>query len=207
MRPFYALIVAALALTSCIPRGDRDRRPRVDTPEQLRACLAGLDATGVRYRRLPDRSDGGGCGFTNALQLQQIGIPLTNLGAVTCPVARALTLWVRGPVQTAAREVYGQQVGRVETFGSYSCRTIAGGARLSQHGLANAVDISAFRLADGRTVTIEAGWNGEDERDRRFLRLVRDGGCRAFLTVLSPDYNADHYNHLHFDMGRGPFCR
>jgi hypothetical protein len=25
--------------------------------------------------------------------------------------------------------------------------------------------------------------------------------------VLSPDYNADHRDHFHFDMGRGPFCR
>ena len=27
-----------------------------------------------------------------------------------------------------------------------------------------------------------------------------------FRTVLGPDYNAAHYNHLHLDMGRGPFC-
>ncbi|MGB3930458.1 MAG: extensin family protein, partial [Sphingobium sp.] len=29
-----------------------------------------------------------------------------------------------------------------------------------------------------------------------------------FSTVLSPDYNAAHHDHFHFDMGgRGAFCR
>lgn len=208
MRGTVAILMAASLLASCIPQAGRDRRPRVDTPAQLSACLTGLQAVGVQFSSVPDRNDGNGCGFRDALQLKQVGVPFTNLGAVQCPVARALTLWVRGPVQTAAREVYGQEVTRVESFGTYSCRNINGAAtgRLSEHATANAVDIAGFRLADGRTVSVLDGWNG-DERDRRFLRLVRDGGCRAFLTVLSPDYNAAHYNHLHFDMGRGPFCR
>jgi hypothetical protein len=25
--------------------------------------------------------------------------------------------------------------------------------------------------------------------------------------VLGPDANAFHYNHFHFDMGPGPYCR
>jgi hypothetical protein len=33
-----------------------------------------------------------------------------------------------------------------------------------------------------------------------FLREVRDGACRVFATVLSPDYNAAHRDHLHFDQ-------
>lgn len=207
-RTVLGVIAAALVLASCIPQAGRDRRPRIDTPAQLAACLTGLQAVGVQYSRVPDRNDGDGCGYRDALQLRQVGVPFANLGAVQCPVARALTLWVRGPVQTAAREVYGQDVTRVETFGTYSCRNIGGGpsGRLSEHGRANAVDIAGFRLTDGRTVSVLDGWNGS-EQDRRFLRLIRDGGCRAFLTVLSPDYNAAHYNHLHFDMGRGPFCR
>jgi hypothetical protein len=50
------------------------------------------------------------------------------------------------------------------------------------------------------------GWNGDSD-SRAFLRDVRAGGCKRFQTVLSPDYNAAHHDHLHFDMGRGPFCR
>ena len=46
-----------------------------------------------------------------------------------------------------------------------------------------------------------------DERVRRFLRAVHQAGCRRFNIGLSPDSDAYHYNHMHFDMGRGPYCR
>jgi hypothetical protein len=31
---------------------------------------------------------------------------------------------------------------------------------------------------------------------------VRDGACRLFATVLSPDYNAAHRDHLHLDEAK-----
>ena len=40
-----------------------------------------------------------------------------------------------------------------------------------------------------------------------FLREVRDGACGYFNVVLSPDYNADHHDHLHVDMGWYRTCR
>jgi hypothetical protein len=40
-----------------------------------------------------------------------------------------------------------------------------------------------------------------------FLRRVRDKGCGVFSVVLSPDYNAQHADHLHFDMGAFAICR
>ena len=45
--------------------------------------------------------------------------------------------------------------------------------------------------------------------DPAVLRRVRDGACRGFSTVLSPEYNAAHRDHFHFDMaGRwGGVCR
>ncbi|MEA3041813.1 MAG: hypothetical protein QOC65_1302, partial [Sphingomonadales bacterium] len=81
------------------------------------------------------------------------------------------------------------------------------GARLSEHGSANAVDVAAFLLADGRRITVLEGWNGGDEDARMFLRAVHRAGCRRFSVGLSPDSDAYHYNHLHFDLGRGPYCR
>jgi len=42
-------------------------------------------------------------------------------------------------------------------------------------------------------------WNDADD-DAAFLREVRSGACELFSTVLSPDYNAAHADHLHFDQ-------
>jgi hypothetical protein len=75
------------------------------------------------------------------------------------------------------------------------------GARLSEHGYANAVDISGFMLEDGRTITVKKGWRG-DEREQAFLRDVHQGGCREFMTVLGPNYDGNHHDHFHLDLAR-----
>ena len=62
-------------------------------------------------------------------------------------------------------------------------------------------------LDDGRRITVQYGWNGDDRRVREFLRAIHSAGCRRFNIGLGPDANAYHYNHMHFDMGRGPYCR
>jgi hypothetical protein len=75
---------------------------------------------------------------------------------------------------------------------------------LSEHGHANALDVSGFVLADGRTISVKGGWRG-DERERVFLRNVRAGACEHFTTVLSPDYDRAHHDHFHVDLARrGP---
>jgi hypothetical protein len=182
-----------------------ERLPR-PTPE-LRQCLTGLSNAGVEFRRLPDRSFSGGCRAIGTVQLLQVGVPTRNLGAMTCPLATRYAFWVREVLQPAARRHFGQQVTLVETFGTYGCRNIRGSGRLSEHAKANAIDISAFTLADGRRISVEDGWRG-DRRERQFLRDLHRGGCELFEIVLGPDANADHYNHFHFDMGdRGPYCR
>ena len=211
-------MAALLALNACIPHGPTSRRPprhppppvvARPAPQDVLACHVDLARAGIQFRALPDQNFAGGCSALGAVQLLDIGVPVTNLRAMTCPLARAFTRWAREAVQPAAAQWLGTRVARIETFGTYSCRTVDSqpGARLSEHGRANAVDVSGFVLADGRRLTVLAGWNGEDERFRRFLRAVHQAGCRRFNIGLSPDSDAYHYNHLHFDMGRGPYCR
>lgn len=206
-------LAALLLLAACIPRESPapPSRPRAiaePAPSTLQ-CLADLRRGGLGFRPLTDQVFGNGCSALGAVQLLDIGTPVTNLGAMTCPLARQFAFWVQGDVQPAAGRWLGSRVIRVESFGTYSCRPIdsQAGNRLSEHGRANAVDIGAFVLADGRRITVLAGWTGEDERVRAFLRAVHDAGCRRFAIVLGPDANALHRNHLHFDMGRGPYCR
>ena len=69
-----------------------------------------------------------------------------------CGVGSALAAWARFGVDRAARQLLGSPLQRIETFGSYSCRNVAGSQRRSAHATAGAIDISAFVLADGRRI-------------------------------------------------------
>lgn len=182
------------------------QRPAQPSPT-LRQCMAKMSSNAVRFTLLPDRNYGGGCSALNSVKLLDIGVPATNLGAMTCPLAANFAAWARYAVQPAARLVFGTEIVRIDTFGTYNCRPIAGSGKLSEHAHSNAVDISAFLLADGRRITVKEGWNG-DNRTQQFLKIVHTSACKRFNTVLSPDYNAAHKDHLHFDMsGKGGFCR
>ncbi len=209
-RSFLFPVLAAMLVAGCVD-GPTMKRPRVKLvrgvdPVALKICIGKLDRVVARYALLEDRTFGGGCSALGAVQLRDIGVPVTGITAMSCPLAFAFTQWVQSDLQVPAMGEFGSAVVKVETMGTYSCRPISGTARLSEHGSANAVDVAAFVLADGRRVSVLDGWSG-DERESRFLKSVRASACRRFNTVLSPDYNADHRDHFHFDMGRGPFCR
>jgi hypothetical protein len=206
------LLLALLPLFGCIPKPHSVPSPRPRPLVQAQPplqCYTALRTAGASFRPLPDSALDNGCGMTGAVQLLDIGTPVTNLGAMTCGLAERFTLWVRDAVQPAARGAFGVSVARIESFGTYSCRPLNNqpGARLSEHGRANAVDVAAFVLRDGRRISVAADWTGGDDAARRFLRAVHDEGCRRFSVVLGPDANAFHRDHLHFDMGRGPYCR
>jgi hypothetical protein len=201
-----------LLLASCIPQ-PRDRsRPLpapVDDARAFRACLFDLDRLGAKVQPLPDRTWPNGCSATSAVKLVAIGIPVTNLGAVRCGLARPFVQWVQQAVQPAAQARLGTTVTKIESFGSFACRPVnnVAGNALSEHGRADAVDIAAFDLADGRRVTVRDGWSGGDDAVRAFLHDLHAAACRRFTVVLGPDANAYHRDHFHFDMGRGPYCR
>lgn len=208
------LIGLSLLLAACAGGERRTRAPDpprrigIDAPE-TRQCLADLRRAGVRFEPLPDRDFGGGCLVFASVKLTDIGVPTTNLTAMTCPLARTFAAWVKNGIAPAARVYFATELVRVESMGSYSCRNINGAqaGRRSEHATANAVDIAAFVLADGRRITIKRDWRSEDPQVRGFLRAIHASACKRFQTVLSPEYNALHADHLHLDMGRGPFCR
>jgi hypothetical protein len=64
----------------------------------------------------------------------------------------------------------------------------------------------ASTLADGTRISVLADWDGPPAK-AAFLRAVRDGACRFFDVVLSPDYNEAHRDHFHFDQGDQSACR
>ncbi|WP_432768079.1 extensin family protein [Sphingopyxis sp.] len=171
-------------------------------------CAIDLKQAGVRFTPLPNQDHGGGCSSIDSVKLLDIGTPVTNLGAMTCPLAKSFAAWAQYAVKPAARKYFGTEVVKIETYGTYSCRNIYGGrsGRLSQHAYSNAIDVSGFVLADGRRIMLDGGWQG-DRASQDFLRALHKSACRRFGTVLSPDYNAAHYNHFHMDMSGNGYCR
>ena len=214
-------MVICVLLAACSGGRERAPPPRITSPRtgawrppftlDTRACIADLDRLGVAYTPVPDQYFGGGCQITGAVQVSDVGVPVTGLKAMRCGLARALAGWVRYAVAPAAHQLLGSDLVRVETFGTYACRnvigTASGAGRLSGHATANAVDISGFLLDDGRRVTVLKGWNSADPDEQRFLRIIRASACKRFGTVLSPDYNAAHQNHLHLEDDHAGFCR
>jgi hypothetical protein len=172
-------------------------------------CRAVLANSSLSHRPVPDRELAGGCGLSNAVEVRGAAIDLNRSFTATCPLAVSWALFERNVIIPAAREHLGQEVARVLHFGTYACRNInhRESGRRSEHATANAIDISGFVLADGGQITLRNDWNGNDRRREAFLRAVRDGACGFFDVVLSPDYNAAHHDHFHFDMGRYRACR
>ncbi|MEG3177335.1 extensin family protein [Sphingomonas sp. RB3P16] len=193
------------------PRGSRPITLDLPTSRETRACFADLSRADVRFSPLPDRDYGGGCRIVGALQLIDIGVPVTNLKAMRCGLARSFTGWIDHAVAPAARQMLGSDIVRIESMGTYACRTVVGSAagagRLSGHASANAVDVSGFVLKNGRRITVQQDWNGGDPNTRAFLRAIHDSACKRFGTVLSPNYNAAHYNHFHLEDDHAGFCR
>ncbi|WP_066825009.1 extensin family protein [Sphingomonas mali] len=179
------------------------------TSRETQMCYADLSREDVRYSPLPDRDYGGGCNVIGAVQLIDIGVPVTGLKAMRCGLAEEFIGWTRNAVAPAAYQILGSRLMKVETFGTYACRNTIGAptTRLSGHALANAVDVSAFILADGRRVSIQDGWRSDDAEVRRFLDVIHASACKRFGTVLSPDYNVAHHDHLHLEDDHKSFCR
>ena len=188
-------------------RAETSRPPSRETAQ----CEADLTRMGVAFRRLPDHDYGAGCNVYGAVQLIDIGVPVTGITAMRCGEARAFASWTRGAVAPAAYQMLGSELARVEGMGSYACRNVIGSAanadRRSGHAIANAVDVGGVVLKDGRRVTILNDWNSPDPQVRGFLRTIHASACKRFGTVLSPDYNTAHRNHLHLEDDHAGFCR
>jgi hypothetical protein len=139
------------------------------------------------------------------------GDPVGNVGAVqvkpsatlACPIVSMLDRWFADSVQPAAQRWFGVRVVEIKQISAYSCRGMNGNphAHISEHAFGNALDIAAFTLADGRTITVKRGWHGLPE-EQGFLRDIQGGACQMFNTVLAPGSNAQHADHFHVDLMR-----
>jgi hypothetical protein len=181
-------------------------------------CLAALARTDMRYEPVPDRTTGDGCGFTNAVRLQSAAVRFNGPLTLSCPMALSFHQWERHGLQPAAAARVDQRVAAIEHVGSYACRNInrgegaVPGASRSRHATADALDLTALVLANGRRIAVQALWtppatDGALAADHLLLRDAYTTACRYFDGVLGPDYNAAHRDHFHLETGGYGMCR
>ncbi|TDK41312.1 extensin family protein [Antarcticimicrobium luteum] len=150
-----------------------------------------------------------GCGATDTVRVREVaGVRLSQQAIMTCDTARALKTWVERGVKPAFRRR--GPVVEMRVAAHYACRTRNNrpGAKISEHGRAQAIDISAFTMRDGEVITVLKGWGRGTTL--RPLREVWKTACGPFGTVLGPKADGYHRDHFHVDVARyrsGPYCR
>lgn len=176
--------------------------------DDIDACLKALRDAGVEAERAEEVDDGNFCRVHNAVRIKSglTGLSPTDL-VMSCPLAANYVIWDRQVLQPAAQELLGSKAKTVVSYGTYSCRRRYGreDQAPSEHATASAVDIGEIVLEDGRRTKVLDAWF-TDGPEAIFWRRLRQGGCDIFGTSLSPDYNVEHANHLHFDMKNWGMC-
>jgi hypothetical protein len=166
------------------------------------ACRTALSQEIAIAPSIPDIQGAGGCGGTDLVRLEAVVLPdkhrvtVTPAATLRCSMATAIADWVRTDIVPVTAKL-GSEISRLDNFDSYECRGFnrIPGAHLSEHGRANALDVRAFKLADGRSISLT---------DRRVPRDVRESVlhsvCARFMTVLGPASDWYHEDHIHLDL-------
>lgn len=144
----------------------------------------------------------GACGGSDMVELD--AVRLAKGGAVTfnpkplirCTMAESLASWVRDEAVPRLAKA-GVALRQVETYDDFECRgrNRVNGAKLSEHGKGNAVDVRAFTLADNRLLALTDVTVPKDLRTE-----IRDSVCARFATVLGPGSDSHHESHIHLDL-------
>ena len=205
-----SIVGGLIALAGCGRSGSSGPSRFVSKPEPWRQdeekrCLAlGLANPSPFLIKRTSLGGPGHCGVTNPFEMGAAlggNVALRPAAMLRCEMIPAVEKWVGEVVQPAARRHFGRPVVEVKVASSFACRPInhVSGGRLSEHGHANAIDVSGVQLSDGRWIMVKAGWWG-DPRERAFLRHLHSGGCQIFTTVLGPNYDSNHRDHFHLDL-------
>jgi hypothetical protein len=145
----------------------RDARTVPWTASEIEAakaeCKKVLAAIALDYEMLPPIKEGL-CGAPAPIRLKSVGndpkVVIEPAATVTCALAVSLDIWLKERVQPEAHAAFGAKVTKLQNVSSYTCRNRNGGANtlLSEHALANALDISEFVLESGLRIAVLDSW-------------------------------------------------
>jgi len=149
------------------------------------------------------------CGIRNPVRIHEVaGIALSQKPLVNCKTAKAFETWVRRGVKPSVRDL-DARLKSIRVVAHYTCRTRNNqrGAKISEHGKGNAIDVAGFKLADGSRISVLNDWNNGEKG--RALRAMHRAACGPFGVVLGPGSDGFHTDHFHMDTSnlRRPYCR
>jgi hypothetical protein len=208
----YAMVavVAACGIADAqtvpLPRPRPAAVPLADGPvaeaAEPSACRLRLTAELAVAPSLPAIVGPGECGAPDIVRLEavfladQSRVTVAPPAVLRCSMAEAVVHWVREEAAPRVLEL-GHALRGIQNFDSYDCRgrNRVVGAKTSEHGKGNALDIRGLRLANGKFI---------DPTDRQLSRDFRNGlrksVCARFTTVLGPGSDGYHENHVHIDL-------
>ena len=175
-------------------------RPRA--APQPSACRLALTEEIAIAPSIPDIHGPGGCGGEDLVRLEAIVLPdkrqvsVKPAAILRCAMASAIADWIRNDIAPLAQSL-GSAISDLDNFDSFECRgrNRVVGAQLSEHGRANALDVRALKLANGRSISLT---------DRTVPRSLRESVlhsvCARFSTVLGPGSDWYHEDHIHLDL-------
>lgn len=210
-RAFAALSPQAIGLSSrpnMRPNGIVEKAMAQRRARAKGAVCGDPDIQGETVGFVPGRLTA--CGIKNGVKVRSFsGVTLSQQAILDCKTAKAIKTWVNKGMKPAIGNT-GGGVSQIKVAAHYACRTRnnQAGAKISEHGKGRAIDISGFKLRDGRQITLLQDW---DRRDTgAMLRKMHKRACGIFGTGLGPDSDRFHKDHFHFDTARhrgGSFCR
>jgi hypothetical protein len=214
LRKYLVLPLMLAALAACSDdtpiSGKRFETKGMVPPSGL--CSANPARFG-NAQRIADIDLGNGCFVHNAYRVDSLtNVSFSQPATFNCAMANTTAAWFSNVVQPAAEDAFGEAVVKVDVAATFACRprNNVRGAKLSEHGRGNALDISGFTLASGRKIVVEQGWFGSGDA-KSFLKQVRAGACGPFKTVLGPGSDSHHDDHIHMDLQQhrsgGSYCR
>lgn len=142
------------------------------------------------------------CGGSDMLRLDAVirpggaRIELKPAPLLRCPFAESIAAWLHDEVAPRIDKL-GAVLSAVETYDDFECRgrNRIQGARLSEHGKGNALDVRALVLSDGRSLALADVAVAKDFREG-----LRESACHRFTTVLGPGADSHHDGHIHLDL-------
>jgi hypothetical protein len=201
-----AVLLAAIAGAAAddipLPRPRPAEAPPGLPPEPSACQLDLAAAKRAMVEILPPLVGPGACGAPDVVRLEAVLMPnhtrvaLVPAPTLRCSMAAAVADWVRADVGPAVAGL-GAPLAAIENYDSYDCRGMnrVVGAKLSEHGKANALDIRSVKLADGRVIR----WT-EPAVSHAFRERIRETACARFMTVLGPGSDGYHEEHVHVDL-------